>query len=316
MLVRAWNLHLGKTAQGRGAHLREMIELVTAGGPTFVCLQELPVWALDELGGWTGMKAVAVRATRPKLGPVVVPAGAGRLGSPGKGNAILLPTDAQIREEKQVTLNTNPFCEEQAATLGYSQKEARWWERERRVCHLVKLEFPDRSRFLVANLHATSLDRDRRLANAELRRAMSFVDRQAEVEETVIVGGDFNVPLGESPVLTELTKRLDERYAAVSQGAEQILVRGRVAMSGLRIWPDADRTRDGRLLSDHAPVEVAVTSTRRAAEPAAQAESEQPRLPTLEEAQRAAPLTPAEPSRPGHAEQPEQAPAAPDAGEG
>src|SRR5215468_5593858 len=150
MLVRAWNLHLGKTADGRGAHLREMVELATADRPAFVCLQEVPVWAFGVLGGWAGMKAVAVRATKPNLGPVVVPAGTGRaLGSGGKGNAILLPLDAKIREEKQITLNTNPFCEDQALNLGYSQKEARWWEKERRVCHLVKLEFPDRARMLI-----------------------------------------------------------------------------------------------------------------------------------------------------------------------
>ena len=76
-----------------------------------------------------------------------MPAGVGKmLGSPGKGNAILLPNDVTIRQEKQITLNTNPFCEEQAGRLGLTPKHARWWERERRVCHIAKVEFPNRQR--------------------------------------------------------------------------------------------------------------------------------------------------------------------------
>ena len=121
---------------------------------------------------------------RPRSGSCV--------GSAGKGNAILLANEVKIREEKQVTLNTNPFCEEQAARLGLDAKTARWWEKERRVCHIAKIEWPNRQRMLIANLHATKAD-DLRMANAEVRRAMSFVDRQAEIEETIVVAGDFNV---------------------------------------------------------------------------------------------------------------------------
>jgi endonuclease/exonuclease/phosphatase family metal-dependent hydrolase len=292
MLVRAWNLHLGKDASnGRRDHTREMVELITADRPLIVCLQEVPSSALDKLGDWAGMQAVGVRAQRSKLGP---------LGGPGKGNAILFPKEAKLRQEKQITLNTNPFCEEQAGKLGYSLKEARWWEKERRVCQVVKIEFPDRKRWLIANLHATSLETDRRLADLELGRAVKFIDRQAETEETVIVGGDFNIPLAESGVLGELAARIDEGYAPVTQGAVQILVRGRVMMSGLRIWPEAERMLDGVVLSDHAPVEVDVAYRVRRAAPEPQ--EERAKLPTLAEAQRAAPLTPPEPSPPGEPE--------------
>src|SRR5262249_57216188 len=92
-------------------------------------------------------------------------------GSPGKGNAILIPNEVTLRQEKQVTLNTNPFCEEQAARLGLTEKHARWWEKERRVCHIAKVEWPNRQRMLIADIHATSAG-DRRLANAELHRAV------------------------------------------------------------------------------------------------------------------------------------------------
>jgi endonuclease/exonuclease/phosphatase family metal-dependent hydrolase len=304
MLVRAWNLHLGKDANGRGEHVREMVELITADRPLIVCLQEVPAWALGSVGGWADMQTVTVRTHRAKLGPL------GRsLGSSGKGNAILFPKDAKLRQEKQITLNTNPFCEEQAAKLGYSLKEARWWERERRVCQLVHIEFPDRKRWMIANLHATSLANDRRLADLELARAAKFIDRQAETEETIVVAGDFNIPLAESSVLQELTTRLDERFAAVSQGAAQILVQGRITLSGLRVWPKDERMLGDRLLSDHAPVEVDVAYRvrREAAQPE---EPERERLPSLDEAQRAAPLTAPEPPAPPAEAQPAQSGAA------
>src|SRR5262245_30433596 len=101
MLVRSWNLHLGKTApDGKGGHIREMVELAVAGEPAIVCLQEVPAWALGSLDKWSGRTAVTVRAMRSKLGPIGLPGGLGRtLGSPGKGNAILLPNDATLRQE-------------------------------------------------------------------------------------------------------------------------------------------------------------------------------------------------------------------------
>jgi endonuclease/exonuclease/phosphatase family metal-dependent hydrolase len=72
MLVRTWNLFHGKPSPpGRRAFLRQMIELVTADGPDVVCLQELPVWALPQLEGWSGMHAYTAVARRPLL-----PAGA------------------------------------------------------------------------------------------------------------------------------------------------------------------------------------------------------------------------------------------------
>src|SRR4051812_795184 len=296
MLVRTWNLHLGKAAtDGKGGHLREMVELATADRPAFVCLQELPAWALVKVGEWAGMQAVTARTTKPKLGPIAVPAGVGKaLGSAGKGNAILIANELQIREEKQITLNTTPFSEEQAARLGLDAKRARWWEKERRVCHIAKVEWPNRQRMLIANLHATS-DEDRRLADAELRRAFNFLDRQAEVEETVVVAGDFNIALAESSVLLDLTSRADERYSGAGPGASHILVRGRLvrrtAPSPLRWWQNEQRTVGGKLLSDHYPVELDVPEPVPPA-PAAPAVAEAPRMPSLAEAQRAAPLEP------------------------
>jgi endonuclease/exonuclease/phosphatase family metal-dependent hydrolase len=68
MLVRTWNLFHGNASPPeRKAFLRQMIELVTGDGPDVVCLQELPVWALDELERWSGMHATTTVARRPLL---------------------------------------------------------------------------------------------------------------------------------------------------------------------------------------------------------------------------------------------------------
>jgi endonuclease/exonuclease/phosphatase family metal-dependent hydrolase len=173
----------------------------------------------------------------------------------GQGNVILFPADAKIRQTKQITLNTNPFCEDEARKLGLSPKLARWWEKERRVCHLVKFELPNRRRLLVANLHASSYAADLRLADAELRRAASFVDRASELDEIVVLAGDFNTTLEHSATLRHLTTREDDRYSTSGPGIDNVLVRGGKA-SEVRVWADDERRYDGKLLSDHAPVEL------------------------------------------------------------
>ncbi len=268
MLVRAWNLFHGNTSPpGRHSYLREMIELVTADRPGIVCLQEVPPWAFEAIGEWAGMKQVNVRTRRSRLGLVPLPpgvarsltrlnAGLFRSALAGQGNVILFPVDAKIRQTKQITLNTNPFCEDEARKLGLSPKLARWWEKERRVCHLVKFELPNRRRLLVANLHASSYAADLRLADAELRRAASFVDRASELDEIVVLAGDFNTTLEHSATLRHLTTREDDRYSTSGPGIDNVLVRGGKA-SEVRVWADDERRYDGKLLSDHAPVEAA-----------------------------------------------------------
>ena len=181
-----------------------------------------------------------------------------------------------------------------ASKLGLSLKDARWWERERRVCHVAKVEFPNRQRVLVANLHATSLRSDRRLAEAELARAVKFIDRQAETEETVIVAGDFNIELAVSPILQDLTSRADERYSPAGPGVNHILVRGRLVRRTLPT-PLLVRRRallDGKLLSDNAPGRAGRARPAPAAAAAAAPAEAAPALPSLAEAQRAAPLPP------------------------
>ena len=222
MLIRTWNLFHGNTAPpGRKAYLRKMVELISAGAPDIVCLQELPAWALGSVGDWSGMQAVTTRAKRPHLLGFPIGASLGRaLTAPhhgrfrsafaGQGNAILLPRDAQIRKVKVITLNTNVFCEEQGAKLELSPRMMSWWEKERRVCQVVQYELPGRGRFLVANLHATSCPQNYHLPDVELRRALHFVERQAELEEVLIVAGDFNIVRAQSEAIAELLSREPE----------------------------------------------------------------------------------------------------------
>jgi endonuclease/exonuclease/phosphatase family metal-dependent hydrolase len=268
VLIRTWNVFHGRTSPpGRKAYLREMVELAVADRPDFVCLQEVPVWALNRVGAWAGMQSVWMRTRRPLLAAPVgraftsLHAGIFRAGFGGQGNVILIRKDATIRETKGVTLNTNAFVEEQGARLGIDPKRVRRWERERRVCQLVKLELPDRRRYLVANLHATSAG-DRRLADAEAQRAARFVDRQAEVDELVLLAGDFNIEVDASQTIRELLAAPPEsRWVNAAGWIDHILVRNGTLVS-TRVWDESERTFDGRVLSDHAPVDAVVEPLR------------------------------------------------------
>ena len=262
MLARSWNLFHGNTLPpGRKSYLRQMIELITADRPEVVCLQEVPAWALEVVGKWSEMNAIGDRTRRGRpLGRQVTSINAGffRSSFGGQGNVILLPREWNIRERKTITLNTNPFCEEEGRKLGLDPKTTRRWERERRLCQVVKAERPDRQRVLVANVHASSYPGDTRLADAELRRAANFTDRQAEVEEVVIFAGDFNVTQEQSKTIAALLDAPPEsRWSAGGPKIDHVLVRGAKA-SAVRAWPDDERRYDGKLLSDHAPVEVEI----------------------------------------------------------
>jgi len=238
-----------------------MLELVTADRPAIVCLQEVPAWALGIIGGWVEMNALGDRTRRGRpFGRRVTSLNAGffRSSFNGQGNAILVPRDWAVRAHKSITLNTNPFVEEEGRKLGLDPKIVRWWERERRLCQLVKLERPDRRRVLVANVHATSIMRDARLADSELHRATNFADRQSEVEEVVVFAGDFNITQAQSQTIAGMLEAPPEsRWSAGGPNIDHVFVRG-AKSSKVRVWPDDERRYNGNLLSDHAPVEVEI----------------------------------------------------------
>ena len=68
LLVVTWNLFHGRTVPPSGeAHLEEMVGLIAAAAPGVACLQELPVWALERLERWSGMRPIPA-VTLPALG--------------------------------------------------------------------------------------------------------------------------------------------------------------------------------------------------------------------------------------------------------
>jgi endonuclease/exonuclease/phosphatase family metal-dependent hydrolase len=240
-----------------------MVRLASVDRPAVLCLQEIPVWALSLLDDWSGMPAVGAVAQRPTLGPfpstpefgrVLTDVHPGLLRSAfsGQGNAILLGAGARIHEHRQVILNPFRFRRSQARRLGLGIVERLAWGKERRLCQAVRVQLADQA-LLVANLHATGFA-DKRVTDAELLRAAVFVDGMAKPGEAVLLCGDFNVGVHNSRTLADLTSPEWGFSGPTPNGIDHILVRGLDASPPLR-WPDARRLHEGRLLSDHAPVE-------------------------------------------------------------
>jgi endonuclease/exonuclease/phosphatase family metal-dependent hydrolase len=268
LLIRSWNLFHGNTKPPqRRAYLDEMVMLVTADGPDVVCLQEVPVWALPRLGTWSGMQSFGVVAQRPTVGPLpstpligraltALHHGLFRSAFEGQANAILLTPEIRVHDHGSIVLNPRTFRREQAGKLRLGIVPRLAWAEERRVCQAVRATFADGRVGAIANLHATSYPADRRLADAELVRAAVFVDSMTEKGEICVLAGDFNIKGAESQTLRDLARR-EWGFSRFATGIDQILVRGANA-GALERWPADRRRLDGRLLSDHAPIEVRI----------------------------------------------------------
>jgi endonuclease/exonuclease/phosphatase family metal-dependent hydrolase len=231
VLVRTWNLFHGNAVPPeRRAFLEEMVRLVTVDRPGIVCLQEVPAWAVGRLAGWSGMTAVGALAARPRLlsaelGRLVTELHHGlfRSAFTGQANAILFAAELRVLGRAEHRLD-------------------RPGEGERRVCQTVHVEGLGR----VANFHATGEH-----ADEQFRRAVELADTDAE---PVILCGDANVVPGEGRTYDLLRER---GYSDPAPGIDQILVRGLPASAPF-VWPEERRRVGGRLLSDHAPVELRV----------------------------------------------------------
>jgi endonuclease/exonuclease/phosphatase (EEP) superfamily protein YafD len=172
----------------------------------------------------------------------------------GQANAILAAPGFRLVERRHAVLNDRRFRREQARWLELGIVARLAWAKERRVCQALRLRLGDGGTLLAANLHATSYEPDSRLAEAEIFRAATFVDGLAERGEPIVFGGDLNVHAGRSSTLEELTSTEwgFERFGA---GVDHLLVRGASLTRG-DAWPVDRRRLDGRLLSDHPPLEV------------------------------------------------------------
>lgn len=241
MIVRTWNVARGTSSEGRRSHLREMVELVTADRPTVVCLQEVPARALDEVGEWASMQSFADREERGLLS--------------GSGSVVLAPREASVLAHKTITLNTNVFCEEQGRRLELSERVTRAWETPRRICQVVKLAFPNRRRLVVANVHATTSP-DARLVDAELRRAINFVERQLELGDILVFTGWYELGGAASETIASLMGRQAEsRWHGLQSPFPILLVLG-APITTVRSWPDEERSYGGKVLSTHPPIEA------------------------------------------------------------
>ena len=228
MLVRSWNLFHGNTVPpGRRAYLREMVELVTADRPAIVCLQEVPVWALKHLAPWSGMTAVGAVAAPPRLvsaelGRWITELHHGLIRSAFTGQANAILADRAVTEERTLTVSRAG---------------------ERRLCQSLRV-----GDVVVGNVHVTG----GAPADSQLELAVEFVAAQGD---RVILAGDTNLHPGTGRAYALLRELGFSEPLAGS--IDQIFVRGLPSTPPLA-WA-ADRRRvGGRLLSDHAPVELIV----------------------------------------------------------
>jgi endonuclease/exonuclease/phosphatase family metal-dependent hydrolase len=229
LLIRTWNVFHGRTSpEGWRGHLKRMVRLATSDEPGVLALQEVPIWALAELDGWSGMHSIGTVTKPALLGPLarwLQPVAPKIVRSPwtGQANALLLGPRVRPKGDVRV-LELNP---------GGPQ--------ERRVAQIVPVEHEGR-RLLLVNLHASKRSE---AARAELARlAAALADGSP-----AIVCGDLNVRATGLP-----------GFSAPLPGIDQVLARGLVVERGAKRWQDECRRHGARLLSDHAPTDAVITS--------------------------------------------------------
>jgi endonuclease/exonuclease/phosphatase family metal-dependent hydrolase len=228
MVVRTWNLFHGNTVPpGRRAFLREMVELITADRPGVVCLQEIPLWALPHLASWSGMQSVSAvaresRVGSARLGGLLTNLHHGLLRSAftGEADAILVAPHFEVSHERELVVSTDGI---------------------RRLMHGLRLD----GGVFVANFHTAGDDQFRMVADIV----------QSQAGEEAIVAGDANLRPGDGTTYDLLRRR---GFSEPLTGSiDQILVRGLPSTPPVA-WPEERRRVGGRVLSDHAPVELTV----------------------------------------------------------
>jgi endonuclease/exonuclease/phosphatase family metal-dependent hydrolase len=228
MVVRTWNVFHGNTVPPRRrAFLREMVELISADRPEIVCLQEVPLWALRHLESWSGMQSVAAVARTSRIGNARLGGwitelhhGVLRSALTGEADAILVSPHYTVSDTNSRVVSTQGI---------------------RRLMHGLRLD----GGMYVANFHTTGDDQFRVVADT--------VEDQSG--EQAIVAGDANLRPGDGLTYGLLRERGFSEPLPAS--IDQILVRGLPSTPPVA-WPEERRRVGGRLLSDHAPVELHV----------------------------------------------------------
>jgi endonuclease/exonuclease/phosphatase family metal-dependent hydrolase len=228
MVVRTWNLFHGNTVPpGRRAFLREMVELISSDRPGVVCLQEIPLWALRHLESWSGMRSISAVARESRIGSARLGGlltelhhGVLRSALTGEADAILVAPHFEVSHQRALVVNAFGM---------------------RRLMHGLRLD----GGLFVANFHTTGDDQFRMVADIV----------QSQADEEAIIAGDANLRPGEGRTYGLLRRRGFSEPLADS--IDQILVRG-LSSTPPVAWPEERRRVEGRLLSDHAPVELSV----------------------------------------------------------
>jgi endonuclease/exonuclease/phosphatase family metal-dependent hydrolase len=149
-------------------------------------------------------------------------------------------------------INDRVFVAREARRLGLALRVGLVWTAERRVCQALRIRPAAGGSIVLVHLHLTHLP-ERRCAEAELRRAVSCGEELAGAGEPLVLAGDFNLTAA-SPALSELT---EGGFSMPGPGIDHVLVRG-APSTPLSVWPVERRTLDGRVLSDHSPVELSL----------------------------------------------------------
>jgi endonuclease/exonuclease/phosphatase family metal-dependent hydrolase len=219
LLVRTWNVFHGNARRpGRRSYLRQMIELASHDRPDVVCLQEVPLWALERLGGWSGGMQVAATKTLPSVLP--------------RGLAGWISRRHQGLWRSAIAGQANAILVAPAHTL--EQLEELWVSipsKHPRRIHSVLVA----GRVVIVNAHLSA-------DAGELERTFAF----AEAWLPVALAGDLNV---------RAVGRLG--WSAPAPGIDHVLGRG-LNVSGLAVWNVKRCTVAGVVLSDHVPVEATV----------------------------------------------------------
>jgi endonuclease/exonuclease/phosphatase family metal-dependent hydrolase len=241
LLVRSWNIYHGRTLpSGRRAYLEEAIALVSRDQPDVICLQELPLWSLSHLERWSGMAVFSAR-TRYRLGrlgrrPTDVHHGFLRSLLTGQANAILLAKELSALEHARRVLSGGLIE----------------WPNERRVSHGVRIRDVNGGELAIVNLHLSHTGQGR-ATEAELRTTVGFAEELARIGGPIVLAGDFNLTSASSG----LQELVAAGYSPPGPGIDHVMVRG-APSTPLEVWPVERRTVDGRILSDHPPVELYV----------------------------------------------------------
>lgn len=237
LLVRTWNVFHGNTCPPRRrAFLNELVRLAASDRPDVVCLQELPLWSLSRLEGWSGMTSVSDVTRRAPLGALVgrlitaLDHGLFRSALTGQANAMLIAASFELRERSSMALEGSS---------------------EPRRCQVVRIAQAGSS-FVVANTHV-----DSRIADRQLLQTVAFVDDFAGADEPVVLAGDFNVTYDGSEALRALAAA-ESFSGATPTGIDHVLSRRLHGRPG-QPWPIESRTVGGRVLSDHPPVDRELT---------------------------------------------------------